>query len=201
MTAENNQKPETEEWQNWAEIVIDRLTICTNIYSHPPHEDIFMPEKDRQTRKNQVVDLLRRIHTLTDESDPPSDSLTELDHHSERMIDGLALLFKETLQQLPETSVDMQKLLKSSWHSKFSSRIAENLFRGPMGDENQGIGSGMPEHGRLPEVLANLLEREQIGGGRSQHPAQDSVPHREDDATRRRSDRNSRILRSAGRIE
>jgi len=198
---ESSPKPQVEEWLHWAQIVIDRLSICVNVYSHPPHEDIFMPEKDRQQRNAQIVDLLRRIHALTDESEMPSDSLTELDHHGERVVDGLALLFKETLQQLPELSLDMQKLLKSPWHSKFSSRLAENLFRGPMGDEQQGIGSGIPEHGRLPEVLANLLEREQIGDGRAPRETHSGEPRREDDVARRWGERNSRMLRSAGRIE
>jgi len=199
--ADEIQKPDVDEWLHWANVVIDRLTICVNVYSHPPHEDIFMNEKDRQQRNSDTIDLLKRIHKLTDETDTPTDSLTELNHHGERVVDGLALLFKETLQKLPELSLDMQKLLKSPWHSKCSSRLAESLFRGPMGNEQEGIGSGLPEHGRLPEVLANLLEREQVGDGRAPREAQ-AGPHREDDDVAKRwGERNSRMLRSAGRIE
>lgn len=203
MPIDDTQKPEFEEWLYWAEVVIDRLTICVNVYSRPPHEDIFMPEKDIHRRNTQAVDLLKRIHALTDGTDTPSDSLTELDHHAERVIDGLALLFRETLEHLPELSLDMQKLLKSPWHSKFPDRLAENLFRGPLGDEREGVGSGLPEHGRLPEVLHNLLMREQDGDSRM--PRQDLAsnrPHREDNRVSQQwTDRNSRMLRSAGRIE
>src|ERR1700691_3289585 len=159
---DEKKKPDFDEWLTWANVVVDRLTTCVHVYSKPPHEDIFMPEKERQQRNGQTVDLLRRIHALIDETDTPTDSLTELDHHAERVIDGLTLLFRETLAHLPELSIDMQKLLKSPWHSKWSSRLAEELFRGPGGNDLEGIGSGMPEHGRLPAVITNMLEREGV---------------------------------------
>jgi len=197
---EDSQKPDFEEWLYWSNVVIDRLTTCVHTYSKPPHEDIFMPEKDRQQRNGQTVDLLRRIHSLTDETDTPSDSLDELDHHAERVIDGLVLLFKETLDHLPELSKDMQKLLKSHWHSNCTGRLADELFRGPAGNELEGIGSGMPEHGRLPSVLVNLIESEVTGDDRA--PRQEGLgPLRQDKTSERLTERNSRILRSAGRIE
>ena len=150
----------------------------------------------------QTINLLRRIHALIDETDTPSDSLDELDQHAERVIDGLTMLFKETLVHLPELSIDMQKLLKSPWHSKCSSRLAEELFRGPSGNEMEGIGSGMPEHGRLPAVLANMLENEQVGDGRAaRQDGLDRSPSRADKTAERWTERNSRMLRSAGRIE
>ena len=195
-------KPDFEEWLYWANVVVDRLTTCVHVYSKPPHEDIFMPEKDRQHRNGQTINLLKRIHALIDETETPSDSLEELDHHAERVIDGVALLFKETLDHLPELSIDMQKLLKSPWQNNCNGRIAEELFRGPAGNEREGIGSGMPEHGRLPEVLVTMLESEQTGDNRS--PRQEAMGHapmRRDKTSERWSERNSRMLRSAGRIE
>lgn len=199
---EDKLKPDFEEWLYWSNVVIDRLTTCVHVYSKPPHEDIFMPEKDRQHRNAQTINLLKRIHALIDETDTPSDSLDELDHHAERVIDGLALLFKETLEHLPELSMDMQKLLKSPWHSKCAGRLAEELFRGPGGNEMEGMGSGIPEHGRLPSVLANMLENEQVGDGRAaRQELLGSSPSREDRTSGRWGEHNSRILRSAGRIE
>jgi hypothetical protein len=159
-----------------------------------------MPEKERQQRNGQTVELLRRIHALIDETDTLTDSLTDLDHHAERVINGLTLLFREMLAHLPELSVDMQKLLKSPWHSRCSSRLADELFRGPGGNELEGIGSGMPEHGRLPGVIANMLEREEAGDGRTARQ-EAAGPSRADKTSERWSERNSRILRSAGRIE
>jgi hypothetical protein len=123
-----------------------------------------MPDQERQTKTAHTVDLLRRIHALTDEADTPTESLAEVAYHDERVIAGLAVLLRETLVYLPELSTDMQKLLKSPWHNHCVGRLADELFRGPMGKESEGIGSGHPEHGRW-------------------------------------ADKNSRFLRSAGRVE
>ena len=123
--------------------------------------------------------------------------------HDEQTIRGLAVLFDELIQSMPELSADMQKLLKSPWHSKFSSQQAEVLFSG-LDSELQGIGSGCSEHGRLPAVLAELLEREQVGETRL--PRQDLLRHGEPrrndpDSRRRWVEQNSKFLRSAGRVE
>jgi hypothetical protein len=96
----------------------------------------------------------------------------------------------------------MQKLLKSPWQGRFENRIAEELFRGPGGDEKQGIGSGLPDHGRLPAVLAALLESEEQGDTRPlRQDLLHRAPMRDDKIAERWGERNSRILRSAGRIE
>jgi hypothetical protein len=102
----------------------------------------------------------------------------------------------------------MQKLLKSPWHSKCAGRLADELFRGPLGHEPEGIGSGHPEHGRLPEILFNLLEQEHIGGERSAREllVRTSKPLRQADEEgrdiqRRWSLKNSRHIRSAGQVE
>ena len=50
----------------------------------------------------------------------------------------------------------MQKLAKSPWHAKSGDRLIDELFHGPMGDEQEGIGSGYPEHGRLPQVIVAI---------------------------------------------
>lgn len=196
-------KPSHEEWLAWGHVVIDRLTTGAHVYSKPPHEDVFIPDQERQNKVASTVDLLRRIHALTDEADTPTESLAEVAYHDERVIAGLEVLMRETLSRLPELSTDMQKLLKSPWHSHCVGRLADELFRGPGGKEQEGIGSGHPEHGRLPEVLKNLLEREQIGDIRRPREElhRDHEPQRSDETQRRWADKNSRFLRSAGRVE
>lgn len=203
MDSHHFEKPSHEEWLNTAQTVIARLTSCAHIYSKPPHEDVFMPEQERQNKTAATVDLLRRIHALTDEADTPTESLSEVAMHDERVIAGLATLLRETLLRLPEISTDMQKLLKSPWHTNCAGRLADEIFRGPMGVEAEGIGSGHPEHGRLPEVLQNMLENENLGDVRRPREAlmRDHEPRRHDEVQRRWADKNSRMLRSAGRVE
>ena len=212
----DTQKPSHGEWMEWAQVVLDRLTTCVHVYSKPPHEDVFIAEKDRQAKNEGALSLLHRIHGLIDEGETPTESLADVAHHDERVISGLAVLLRETLNALPVLSQDMQKLLKSEWYDKCKGRIASELFRGPMGDLNKGIGSGYPEQGRLPEILANMLERERIGDSRqpridlhrhetvelAQASGAEAGPKRHTvDVKRRWADKNSSHLRSAGRVE
>ena len=67
--------------------------------------------------------------------------------------------------------------------------LASELFRGPMGNEEEGIGTGLPENGRLPEVLQNLLERERIGDGRQ--PREDIIAMPAALAAARQANRNA----------
>jgi hypothetical protein len=208
------QKPSHGEWLEWAQVVLDRLTTCVHVYSKPPYADVFIAEKERQGKNDIALSLLRRIHSLIDEGETPTASLADVAHHDERVIDGLAVLLRETLGLLPMLSADMQKLLKSEWYDKCNGRMASELFRGPMGDLPKGIGSGFPEQGRLPEVLATMLERERIGDSRQprkelhRHADADTssggepMPTRHTvDVKRRWADKNGQSLRSAGRIE
>ena len=203
----DTQKPSHSEWLDWAQVVVDRLTTCVHTYSRPPHDDVHMIEKERVAKNEAALSLLRRIHALIDESETPTESLGDVARHDERTFDGLALLFRESLDLLPVISADMQKLLKSEWYDKCNGRVASELFRGPMGDLPKGIGSGYPEQGRLPGVLAELLERERIGDNRvprkdlhrHEEPVEttaehdDIVPERGTiDVRRRWADKNSR---------
>jgi len=209
-------KPSHDEWLRWSQVVIDRLAACVHVYSKPPHDDVFIAEKDRQEKNARTLDLLRRVYALIDEAETPTDSLADVAHHDERVISGLVVLMKETLDALPELSTDMQRLLKSPWYDRCNGGVANELFRGPMDNQSEGIGSGHPEHRRLPLALYNLIEREKIGEGRQPrealHRHQVGNPHRdvgdgpqrsddEHDVKRRWADKNSRHLRSAGRID
>lgn len=197
------QKPGFDEWVHWAQVVIDRLSICAHIYSKPPHPDAQIEDSIRQERQAQVADLMRRLHALLDETETPSDSVDGVDHHYEQVVGGLALLLDETLKKLPELSIDMQKLLQSPWQNKCNGRVAESLFRGPLGNEVEGIGDGRPEHGRLPASLKDLLEREQNGESRGPVTTGESdLPHRRDDLAKRWSAHTRQSYRgSGGRIE
>ena len=203
----------------WAQVVIDRLTTCVHVYSKPSYEDVFIAEKERQEKNAATLSLLRRIHGLVDDGDTPTESLADVAHHDEQIIDGLTVLFREALGMLPPLSADMQKLLKSEWFDKCNGRLASELFRGPMGNMPEGIGSGYPEQGRLPEVLAALLQRERVGDARQPRkelhrhdddadksvttdlePSEPSSRAR-DSVKRRWADKNAQSLRSAGRVE
>lgn len=210
--SEETQKPSHAEWVEWAQVVIDRLTTCVHIYSKPPNEDVFIVEKERQSKNDATLSLLRRLHALIDDSETPTESLADVARHDERVIDGLTLLFAEALGLLPTLSADMQKLLKSEWYDKCNGRIASELFRGPMGDLPKGIGSGYAEQGRLPSVIATLIERERTGDTRiprkdlHRHDTKTDVVETDDlmperstiDVKRRWADKNGR---SAGAVE
>ena len=202
---EPQNKPSIEEWLFWANIVIERLTDCAHVYGQKEAlpSGVFMAEAERQKKTEATVAMLRRIYILVDQSETPTASIAEAHIHDERTINGLAVLFEALLQDMHELSADMQKLLASPWHSKFPNKIAQTLFFGS-DDESHGIGSGTPEHGRLPAMLTELIEHEQIGDTRL--PRQDFLrqgePRRHDaDSRRRWMEQNSKFLRSAGRVE
>jgi hypothetical protein len=196
------QKPSHEEWLHWAQVVGDRLMTCIHVYSRPPHRDIAMQPIERHTKNAAVIDLLHRLHTLTDETDTPTDSLADVAHHDERVIAGLTVLLDDVLRHLPQLSADMQDLLKSPWHT-VSDPTAQILFFGPAGTINEGIGSGKPEHGRLPAALQDLIKRER--GERRRKPRhaliRTDLPRPHDSSRRRWADHNSRFLRRAGGVE
>ena len=171
-------KPSHREWMEWGQVVIDRLTTCVHVYSKPPYDDVFIAEKERHEKNDATLSLLRRIHGLIDEGETSIELIGDVAAHDERVIDGLSALFRETLDMLPTLSSDAQKLLKSEWFDKCNGRVASELFRGPMGDLPRGIGSGYAEQGRLPSVLASLLERERIGEDRQ--PRKDIPTHKVD---------------------
>ncbi|MDE2029662.1 MAG: hypothetical protein KGI97_03755 [Alphaproteobacteria bacterium] len=204
MDIQQTQKPTVEEWVYWAEVVIDRLTDCVRVYKHPPHVDVFVADSERQQKTAMSTDLLRRIYALVDQAETPSDSITGAHIHDEQIIDGLGVLFREMLLTLPMLSSDMQMMLKSSWFKNFPNKIAQDLFFGENDDETRGIGSGHSEHGRLPEAMTQLMEREQAGDTR--YPREELLRHGEPrrhdiEARQRWSEQNSGFLRMAGRVE
>lgn len=198
------EKPSFDEWMYWSQVLIDRLTTIVHVYNKPPFPDVFMPGNERQFKVSQTVDILRRLHSLTDENEVPLPHQASPKQHEEEIISKLRPVFSETLRRLPALSADMQMLLKSPWFDKCNGRMATELFRGPDDREGEGIGSGMIEHGRLPLVIHELLEREQAGEQRT--PSEERPPAsyqtlRREELAKLWGKRNSAFLRSAGRVD
>ena len=196
-------KPSIEEWLHWAEVIVARLTDAVHVYKKEPSLDAFMSLADRQHKSDILIKLLHRLHPLIDQSEMPSDSVADAHKHDEMAIDGLTVTLRDAMNVLPDISADMQYLLKSSWMSHYPNQAAQTVFAGE-NDESEGIGSGMPEHGRLPAALAALFEREQIGDGRHPRAAllRDGEPRRHDMESRQRwVEQNSHFLRTAGRVD
>lgn len=193
-------KPSVSEWIRTAEVLADRLTECVYVYKHNTY--IFMAEAERQHKSGTIIKILQGIHTLVDEYEAPAELVSNLKESDEQISRSFATLFREALKILPWVSTDMQKLLKSPWMKGFSGKVAEALFSGD-GDEDKGIGSGLPEHGRLPALLAKLVEREEIGAFRPKRDvlSRGELRRHDIDPTLRWVEQNSKFLRSAGRMD
>lgn len=193
-------KPSLSEWVRTGEVLADRLTECVYVYKHNTY--IFMAESERQHKSASIIKILQGLHTLVDEHEVPPELVDNLKESDEQISRSFATLFRETLKILPWVSADMQKLLKSPWMKGFSGKVAETLFFGD-GEEDKGIGSGLPEHGRLPAVLARLVEREEVGAFRPKRDvlSRGELRRHDMDPTLRWVEQNSKFLRSAGRVD
>lgn len=202
MTSQNAQKPAYDEWMYWTQVVIDRLTTVIHVYSKPPYSDIFMPEYVKQARISETADLVRMLHTLTDENDL-NQSLADRNTKDEQIIYDLQAMLKSVLRLLPTLSRDMQQLLRSPWMEDCAGKVATVLFCGPQGRQMEGIGSGMSVHGRLPEQLENMLEREVMGDSRPmrQEASPKTQTNDREDVARNWRRQNNAYLRTAGRID
>lgn len=204
VSGEKDTKPSYDEWMYWTQVVVDRLVTITHVYGHPPHEDVFMPEKERQDKLREALILYRQLHELTDryELAIPQDAPDVLDRE-ESLIANLQPIFREVLAHLSLWSDDMQLLLKTSW-VQASTKLAQNLFHGPDGCQAEGIGSGLVENGHLPAMLTELLDREIAGGAREsrvEKPRMAGNRLRREELARLWVKKNSAFLRSAGRVD
>ncbi|MDD3029429.1 MAG: hypothetical protein PHS57_04000 [Alphaproteobacteria bacterium] len=192
-------KPSLNEWASAADSLAMRLTECVHVYKH--NTDVFMSEIERQQKTEQVIKLLQKLHSLLDETDAPEVVVARTEARDEKIVKEFNLLFVDALKALPGLSSDMQKLLRSPWMKEFTSKIAECLFFGD-NEEEKGIGSGYPEHGRLPAVLADLLDREDMGDVRLPRTSDGETPSRHDiEGSLRWVQQNSAFLRTAGRVD
>jgi len=198
-------KPSYDEWMYWTQILVDRLTTIVHVYGHPPYEDVFMSEKERQDKMAKALSAMRYLHELTDnyELSLPKDD-KEKEEKEEELLKSLSPAFQEILTILPDWSTDMQYLLKSSWVGDCIGRIAQILFCGENNKLSQGIGSGLPENGRLPEIISNLIDREISGDDRAprtKKPKMAPSRMRREELARLWGRQNSSFLGSAGRVE
>ena len=205
MSGYENIKPSFDEWMYWAQVIVDRLTTVTHVYGNPPHPDVFIAEKERQTKLNDTVAIMRKLHEMTDEYELkiPSGAV-DVAQREVALIESLQPIFGEVQNRLPTWSMDMQRLLKSPWQNSCAGKLATILFRGPENRIKEGIGSGMVENGRLPEVIAELLDREAAGGERAprvEKPRLAQSRMRREDIARLWAKQNSSFLRSAGRMD
>lgn len=195
-TRQQKQKPGVAEWVEAAEVLADRLTECVHAYKHNTY--IFMAEAERQRKTDLVIKILQKIHLSLDKSDEAAE------HNDAQGDDEIAAsffgIFSEALKVLPWVSTDMQKLLKSPWMKGFPGKVAESLFWGN-GDERKGIGSGLPEHGRLPGWLADLIDREEVGDVRPTRETTAEPSRNDKEGSDRWHEQNAGYLRTAGRVD
>lgn len=162
MARSVQQKSTFEIWQRWASVLARQLEQVADVYEY--HE-----EGNEAKRVNAFVDNLRLfIDPLAKAS-----KLAKLDYEVSGHVSKLYLLsltmlnkyFRDALNMLPEISSDMQRLLNSPYQGSCNGRTASDIFKGPHGSVNEGIGSGIPdESGGLPWVLQGLLEEAEFGG-------------------------------------
>lgn len=196
---EQVQKPGLDEWAQVGEDLINRLSECVHVYKHGG--DVFMSEADRQSNTDAAIKILQRVHSLLDQDDVAAEFNAPDPARDEQLIGGFEVVLREALRNLPKFSADMQKLLKSPWMKNFPSKVAETLFMGEGGDERRGLGSGLPEHGRLPGQIASLLEREEIGDARAARKITDEPRRHDVEGRVRWAEQNSGYLRTAGKIQ
>ena len=205
MSGFENIKPSYDEWMYWAQVVIDRLTTVTHVYGQPPHPDVFIRDKERQEKLSSTVAVMKHLHELTDayELSIPQNAL-DAAQKEDGLIVALQPIFAAVQERLPEWSGDMQRLLKSPWMNECNGKLATILFRGPDGREEEGIGSGVVDNGRLPAKIAEMLDREAAGGDRSprvEKPRMAESRMRREDIARLWAKQNGAFLRTAGRMD
>lgn len=198
-------KPSYDEWMYWTQVMVDRLTAIIHAYGHPPYDDAFMAEKERQDKMAQALAAMRYLHELTDnfELSLPKDA-SDMAEREETLLQSLAPAFQEILGLMPRWSADMQFLLKSPWATDCIGRAAQTLFRGPDGQLAQGLGTGLAENGRLPEVVATLIDREAAGDDRAPRavkPERAPSRMRRAELARLWGRQNSAFLATAGRVD
>jgi hypothetical protein len=148
-------------WQKWASALCGQMERIAEIYE--AHEE--GAEAAKLTayieRLKLFIDPVAHAQELAARNFDVKGNVTKL-----YVLASVSLehMFREALDFLPKLSEDMQRILNSPY-SGCNGRTASDVFRGPHGSENHGIGSGYPdERGGLPWKLFNLIEEAQAAG-------------------------------------
>lgn len=204
-TATSIEKPKAsfDVWLRWADVLANRLETARQVYTENHAADGATRATAFVSRLRFVVDGALAKHL----SFQPYAALNQLTHgedkFTEMQIQALASVFRLVLEAFPGLSKDMQKLLNSRWEGNCNGRVASDLFRGPVGTLNEGIGSGLARDGQLPGVLEQLLQLEESGSARSARQTTLSAEEHQrwHETARRWATMNSNHLRSAGRLD
>jgi hypothetical protein len=213
-SAETQPKASFDVWLRWADILAQRMATMHTVYQDQPPPPAHLKPPDIQNKPETALTMLQtRVRFVLDGAmaqhlaAQPYAALQQAadgdDKFTTMQIQALAGIFRDALTLLPTFSADMQRLLNSRWQDDCNGRQASDLFRGPVGTLNEGIGSGSALDGRLPGVLAQLLTIEATGAARA--PRQTTLSAEEQqrwqDTAKRWATMNSRHLRSAGRMD
>jgi hypothetical protein len=157
---ETRSKSTYDVWQGWAKALQQQLKLVDSVYA------------DNKEEGAEIVAILERLRLFIDPVANASElaqqnydvkgSLAKLYLLALNMLEGV---FRDTLRILPQVSEDMQRLLDSPPLGICKGRLASDIFKGPHGTENFGIGRGVSdEAGYIAHALAKLLDELEIGG-------------------------------------
>lgn len=196
-------KPSFDTWLLRADTLSQRLNTIYRVYEDNGQHD----------KASRVAIKLSHIHSIMAGqferhlSEQPYAVLQRLSAGAQGLEDAqiaiLAAVFLTTLKEFPSISKDMQKLLKSPWQGECNGRLASDLFKGPRGSHNEGIGSGQAIDGMLPMLLEDLLQQEEKGETRATRHSVLTPQERQRwaETARRWAEQNSVHLRRAGQVE
>lgn len=201
MTDAEN-KPSLDIWLRWADVLGQRLETIRQISEDHDQRESALPAAMLIIRLQNILAGALERHLAV----MPYAILQQAQgegRFDEVQIHALAGIFATALEQLPALSKNMQNTLNSPWQGQCNGRLASDLFKGPRGTLNEGIGSGLPRDGQLPQIMETLLTREKSGGPRPPRLSTLSVEDQQKwtDTARRWALRNSAHLRRAGRVE
>lgn len=202
-TSETLTKASFDVWLRWADVLAARLGTVRQVYADHAMAEAAVKTGGYLSRLRFVLDGALAQHLAHQRYAALNQSLAGQDRFVDMQIQALASVFRAVLADFPTLSGDMQTLLHSRWEGNCNGRLASDLFRGPMGTLNEGIGSGYPRDKQLPGVLDQLLQVEATGSSRM--PRQTTLSPEEQqrwqETSRRWAMMNSRHLRSAGRVD
>jgi AcrR family transcriptional regulator len=160
-------KPSFDVWLRWADVLRQRLQTIRQIYLDHQQQNAAAQTGRLHERLQLVLDGRLSRHYTHMRYAPLLQLTKGADCFVDLQIMALANIFRDTLEVFPQLSADMQKLLNAPWGDSVVGRLATDLFRGPVGSLNEGIGSGYPRDKQLPSVLEQLLYKETSGSTRA----------------------------------